>query len=391
MNIGLLYFVQNPLLNGFTINNEAALIVNETVMVGRFQDMLALINASPNTAWITNIPRYFDGRNDSTDVQSFMRNLKAQDPILANDGFLNLNSLYSLLTFGNLNQTQWTCAYRSLMIALNWLSESYAISDYRTMLTSKSKLLNGSDDLDFLGNDQVLSSLKLLEQNGGILRPPSKKNIASITTNAIISLQNMYPLFSVDGDIEYVQIDLPHNLSDLKVDHLTMVKINHSDNELINVILPGGTGYLTLTVTKMLLQNQILKHEYLEHALLIKNSSPLKIPDFFCNRLDVLSVTKQITAVLFLKSYYLLTAESESESLLLKLQITQFLWAQSISMATELSQHGFKYQMIDLNQVNIELDESQIPEYMRYCYTNLYDVDRRIFTIYNKHSKVGHG
>ena len=111
----------------------------------------------------------------------------------------------------------------------------------------------------------------------------------------------------------------------------------------------------------------------------------VQLPSQFSSKLDILSVTTQIFAALLLSSYHLANSDNDASDQLLILQITQSLWANNILLLKDLNLNGFQSYTISTDKIGIELEDPQISDFIRYCYTHFYDIDRGT---YHKHQKV---
>ena len=89
MKLGILYFTQKPLLNGFSIENDSVLLTDEQIFIGRYQELAALLQQNADIVWITNIPNNFDRYKQSGEIQAFIRLLKGHNAIFKiDDGFI---------------------------------------------------------------------------------------------------------------------------------------------------------------------------------------------------------------------------------------------------------------------------------------------------------------
>ena len=385
MKLGILYFTQKPLLNGFSIENEAVLVTEGVSFTGRYQELPALILQASNVVWITNIPNNFDRYNQSGEVQAFIRLLKGQSVIFKKDLFFDLSSIVSLVTFNDCNKEQWENLYQVISGAISSLMEYHELFDLRYLLTSKPQNFNPNEQLSFIQAEQLSLNLMLSGSPVLIKGRPSKKYISSLSHNSIQTIEQLYPLHIVQGDIEYTEIDLPSDLNQFSEDQFVLINIEDSDNDLLDRLLVNNKGCLTLAVTKSLLAANVLKYSQLQNAILIKNTEHVQLPSLFSSKLDILSVSKHVFAALLLSSYHLVKRENDASDQLLILQITQALWVNNILLLSDLNLHGFQSYTISTDKVGIELEDPQIADFIRYCYTHYYDIDRGT---YHKHQKV---
>ena len=89
MKLGILYFTQKPLLNGFSIENDSVLLTDEQIFIGRYQELAALLQQNADIVWITNIPNNFDRYKQSGEIQAFIRLLKGHNAIFKKDLFFD--------------------------------------------------------------------------------------------------------------------------------------------------------------------------------------------------------------------------------------------------------------------------------------------------------------
>ncbi len=385
MKLGILYFTQKPLLNGFSIENDAVLVTEGISFIGRYQELPALLLQAADVVWITNIPNHFDRYNQSGEIQAFIRLLKGQNTIFKKDLFFDLSSIVSLVTFNDFNKPQWEKLHQIITSAISSLMEYHESYDLRTLLTSKPQNFNPNEQLAFIQAEQLSLNLMLSGSPVLIKGRPSLKFIASLCHNSIQALEQLYPLHRVQGDIEYTEIDLPDDLNQFSDDQFVLINVEDCSNDLLNRLFVNNKGCLTLAVTKSLLAANLLSHSQLRNAVLIKNTEQVQLPSQFSSKLDILSVTKQIFAALLLSSYHLANSDNDASDQLLILQITQSLWANNILLLKDLNLNGFQSYTISTDKIGIELEDPQISDFIRYCYTHFYDIDRGT---YHKHQKV---
>ena len=390
MKLGILYFTQKPLLNGFSIENDSVLLTDEQIFIGRYQELAALLQQNADIVWITNIPNNFDRYKQSGEIQAFIRLLKGHNAIFKKDLFFDLNSLISLITYNDLNESQWQKFHQILASAISSLMDYHETYDLRDLLTSKPLNFNSTEQLPFIQAEQLSLNLMLSDSPVLCKGRPSQKCIASLCNNAIQVVGQLYPLHKVHDDIEYSEIDLPSDLNQFTDDQFVLIKIENCNNDLVNKLLVNNQGCLTLAVTKSLLKANLLKSSQLLHAVLIKNTEQVQLPVQLSSKLDILSVTKLIFATLLLSSYHLVKSDNEASDQLLILQISQSLWINNILLLQELNHNGFHSYTISTDKVGVELEDPQISDFIRYCYTQFYDIDRGTFHKYQKARQVQH-
>lgn len=390
MKLGVIYFTQKPLLNGFSIENDAVLVTDEQIFIGRYQELPTLLLQNADVVWVTNVPNHFDRYKQAGEIQAFIRLLKGHKTIFKKELFFDLSSLVSLITYNDLNESQWRKFHQILASAICSLMDFHETFDLRDLLTSKPLNFKSTEQLPFIQTEQLSLNLMLSDSPVLIKGRPSQKCIASLCNNAINTLGQLYPLHKVLGDVEYSEIDLPSDLNQFTDDQFVLIKIVDCDNDLVNKLLVNSQGCLTLAVTKSLLKANLLKYSQLLHAVLIKNTEQVELPSQFSSKLDILSVTKLVFATLLLSSYHMVKTDNDSSDQLLILQITQSLWINNILLLQDLNHNGFQSYTISTDKVGVELEDPQIPDFIRYCYTQFYDIDRGTFHKFQKVRQVQH-
>ena len=379
---------------GFSIENEVACIWSDSEsVIGKFQDVVSILTSHTDILWISNVQGAFAQTSHSKEIDAFVRLMKQSYVLFKDKCSIDLDIVFSLYSYQHLTQPQLNAVYQHFTRAIQVSAKFLNIEDSISILSK-----NGDDpimaDLGAITQKQIQHTLrpnKTIPQTEKMVRD---QTIALLSKSALTLLNDIHPLQVAVCNEYSIEPFEQYSLDEL-YQFCSFIEVNCSNwPTLLKEIYSGSdqnTIFMTVAAVEILVNLSLIDITDCLNVLIFEESEKFDISTIYTDDLAELAVSNHITALLILNNLILYKTDNLSSQLSYQLSLIQIMWAHNIQLMQTAKNNNFICNFISLNSVNIGLVKSQLKAYMKFCCTELYEINTTTFHAYKALENQQHG